>query len=60
MVGFPRLISRILKNIRLVYPEAWQRGMGGRIIANGPPRYGFQNSAEIVIPANSIIVFAAR
>jgi 1,4-alpha-glucan branching enzyme len=35
-------------------------GNGGRIIANGPPRHGFQNSAEIVIPANSIIVFAAR
>ncbi len=35
-------------------------GNGGRIVASGPPRDGFAQSAAIVIPANSILVFAAR
>jgi 1,4-alpha-glucan branching enzyme len=35
-------------------------GNGGKISAGGPPMHGFQTSASIVIPANSILVFAAR
>jgi 1,4-alpha-glucan branching enzyme len=35
-------------------------GNGGKITAGGPPRHGFQSSASVVIPANSILVFAAR
>ena len=35
-------------------------GNGGRVVASGPPRDGFAQSATIVIPANSILVFAAR
>lgn len=33
-------------------------GNGGRITANGPPLHGFETSANIVIPANGILVFA--
>jgi 1,4-alpha-glucan branching enzyme len=33
-------------------------GNGGRIEANGPPIHGFQASAQIVIPANGLVVFA--
>jgi 1,4-alpha-glucan branching enzyme len=33
-------------------------GNGGRIVANGPPRHGFQASARLVVPANSLLVFA--
>lgn len=33
-------------------------GNGGRIAANGPPLHGFQTSAQIVIPANGLLVFA--
>jgi 1,4-alpha-glucan branching enzyme len=35
-------------------------GNGGHIEADGPPLHGFAASASIVIPANSILVFAAR
>ena len=40
-----------------VNPQA--SGNGGRIEANGPPLHGFAASASIVVPANSILVFAA-
>jgi 1,4-alpha-glucan branching enzyme len=33
-------------------------GNGGRITADGPPLHGFETSANIVIPANGILVFA--
>jgi 1,4-alpha-glucan branching enzyme len=33
-------------------------GNGGAISASGPPLHGFQASANIVIPANGIVVFA--
>ena len=33
-------------------------GNGGAIDANGPPLHGLPGSAEIVIPANGIVVFA--
>jgi 1,4-alpha-glucan branching enzyme len=33
-------------------------GNGGRIVANGSPLHGFQTSAQIVIPANGLVVFA--
>jgi 1,4-alpha-glucan branching enzyme len=31
---------------------------GGGITASGPPLQGFQASANIVIPANGVVVFA--
>src|SRR5262249_28953997 len=33
-------------------------GNGGRVVANGSPLHGFQTSAQIVIPANGLLVFA--
>jgi hypothetical protein len=33
-------------------------GNGGSIIAEGPPMDGFQTSAGVIIPANSVLVFA--
>lgn len=33
-------------------------GNGGGIFASGPPLHGFQASANIVIPANGLVVFA--
>jgi 1,4-alpha-glucan branching enzyme len=33
-------------------------GNGGGINASGPPLHGFQSSANIVIPANGLVVFA--
>jgi 1,4-alpha-glucan branching enzyme len=36
----------------------WTAGNGGSIFANGPARDSFSSSATIVIPANSILVFA--
>jgi 1,4-alpha-glucan branching enzyme len=40
------------------WPNAAAAGNGGRIEAAGPPRDGMPYSASIVIPANSIVVFA--
>ncbi|MCG5248417.1 alpha amylase C-terminal domain-containing protein [Methylorubrum extorquens] len=33
-------------------------GNGGRIVAEGPPMHGLPTSAEIVLPANAIVIFA--
>ena len=39
-------------------PNAAVRGNGGAVQADGPPRHGFDASAGLTIPANSILVFA--
>jgi 1,4-alpha-glucan branching enzyme len=39
-------------------PNAAVRGNGGAVQADGPPRHGFDASASLTIPANSILVFA--
>jgi 1,4-alpha-glucan branching enzyme len=44
-----------------VYDDIGQRipfGNGGMIFADGPPLDGFQFSAGVIVPANSVIVFA--
>ena len=44
-----------------VYDDFGQRtpfGNGGSIVADGPPMDGFQHSAGVIIPANSVLVFA--
>lgn len=42
--------------------EGWANpdvvGNGGRVRADGPPRHGLAASAEVVVPANSLVVFA--
>jgi 1,4-alpha-glucan branching enzyme len=39
-------------------PNPEVRGNGGAVEADGPPRDGFEVSAGLTIPANSILVFA--
>jgi 1,4-alpha-glucan branching enzyme len=38
-----------------VNPEV--AGNGGRISASGGPLHGFQASANVVIPANGVVIF---
>jgi 1,4-alpha-glucan branching enzyme len=42
--------------------ESWMNpnvaGNGGSILADGPAMHGFEQSASLVLPANSILVFA--
>jgi 1,4-alpha-glucan branching enzyme len=37
----------------------WVAGNGGQVNANGPALHGFGSSAALVIPANSVLLFAA-
>jgi 1,4-alpha-glucan branching enzyme len=39
-------------------PNPAVAGNGGAIVADGPPRDGFGQSAQVVIPANAVVVFA--
>lgn len=39
-------------------PNPWVAGNGGSVMATGPSRHGLPSSATIVIPANSLTVFA--
>ncbi len=39
-------------------PNPWVTGNGGSVMATGPSRHGLPSSATIVIPANSMTVFA--
>jgi 1,4-alpha-glucan branching enzyme len=44
-----------------VYDDIGRRtplGNGGAIFADGPPMDGFQFSAGVIVPANSVLVFA--
>jgi hypothetical protein len=44
-----------------VYDDIGQRtpfGNGGAIFADGPPMDGFLTSAGVIVPANSVLVFA--
>ena len=60
-VGFPRG-GRWLEVFNSDVYDNWVNpitaGNGGAIDASGPPRHGFATSAEIVIPANGVVVFA--
>jgi 1,4-alpha-glucan branching enzyme len=41
------------------FPNPAVAGNGGAIVADGGPLHDFQSSANIVMPANSILIFAA-
>jgi len=61
-LGFPRAGAwREIFNSDVYeqFPNPGVAGNGGVIVADGGPLHGFANSAAIVIPANSILVFAA-
>jgi 1,4-alpha-glucan branching enzyme len=40
------------------FPNPWVAGNGGSVVADGPPMHELPSSAAIVIPANSVLVFA--
>jgi 1,4-alpha-glucan branching enzyme len=40
------------------FPNPWVAGNAGEITADGPAQHGLPTSAEIAIPANSVLVFA--
>jgi 1,4-alpha-glucan branching enzyme len=40
------------------FPNPWVAGNGGSVMADGPPMHELPSSAAIVIPANSVLVFA--
>jgi len=37
-------------------PNPWVEGNQGRVVADGPPLHGFAQSANLTIPANSVLV----
>jgi 1,4-alpha-glucan branching enzyme len=41
------------------FPNPRVSGNGGAVVADGPPRHGFGQSARLTVPANSLLVFAA-
>jgi 1,4-alpha-glucan branching enzyme len=40
------------------FPNPWVQGNGGAVSADGPPLDGMAQSAQLTIPANSLLVFA--
>jgi len=40
-----------------MFPNPWVAGNGGGVVADGPPRHGFAQSARLTVPANAILVF---
>jgi 1,4-alpha-glucan branching enzyme len=40
------------------FPNAWVHGNTGGVTADGPPRHDFAQSADLTIPANSVLVLA--
>jgi 1,4-alpha-glucan branching enzyme len=61
-LGFPRLgtwFEVFNSDFYENYPNPNAFGNQGRIVATGPPMHGFVQSAQVVLPANSILVFSA-
>ena len=60
-LGFPqvgRWLEVFNSDVYERWVNPWTAGNHGSIIAGGAGRHGFASSASIVIPANSILVFA--
>jgi 1,4-alpha-glucan branching enzyme len=60
-IGFPaagRWIERFNSDAYDHWPNPWVAGNGGAIDAATEPMHGFCASASVVIPANSVLVFA--
>jgi len=60
-LGFPRpghWLEVFNSDVYDNWVNPWVAGNGGGIWANGGPLHGLPASAGIVIPANSILVFA--
>jgi 1,4-alpha-glucan branching enzyme len=39
------------------YPNPWVQGNTGEVSADGAPLHGMPHSAQVTIPANSLLVF---
>lgn len=60
-LGFPsrgRWLEIFNSDVYDHFPNPWVAGNGGEVTADGPALHGLPASAEIVLPANSVIVFA--
>lgn len=60
-IGFPaegEWIERFNSDVYENWVNPVTAGNGGRVWAFGPPQHGFPYSAPLVLPANSILVFA--
>lgn len=60
-LGFPqpgRWLEVFNSDVYENWVNPWTAGNQGSVVAGGRARHGFRSSASIVIPANSIIVFA--
>jgi 1,4-alpha-glucan branching enzyme len=60
-IGFPfagHWVERFNSDAYDHWVNPWVAGNGGGVLAMGPPMHGFAASASIVIPANSVLVFA--
>jgi 1,4-alpha-glucan branching enzyme len=61
-LGFPRLgtwFEIFNSDVYENYPNPIAFGNQGRVVVTGPPMHGFGQSAQVVLPANSILVFSA-
>ena len=61
-LGLPRLgtwFEVFNSDVYENFPNPIAFGNQGRVVATGPPMHGFAQSAQVVLPANSILVFSA-
>jgi 1,4-alpha-glucan branching enzyme len=59
-IGFPfsgRWVEAFNSDVYDNWVNPQVAGNGGQIFADGPPMHGFSYSADIVIPANGVVVF---
>jgi 1,4-alpha-glucan branching enzyme len=59
-IGFPRdgaWVEAFNSDVYDHWVNPWVAGNGGQVIASGPGRHGFSDSASLVIPANSVLLF---
>ena len=60
-IGFPsagRWLEVFNSDVYQNWVNAWVAGNGGAIEATDEPLHGFPASCPVVVPANSIVVFA--
>ena len=60
-LGFPapgRWCERLNSDVYDHFPNPQVAGNNGAVVADGPPRHGYDQSARLTIPANSVLVFS--
>jgi 1,4-alpha-glucan branching enzyme len=61
-LGFPapgRWCERLNSDVYDHFPNPQVAGNNGAVVADGPPRHGYDQSARLTIPANSVLVFSS-